>query len=1008
MFPGPAVFDDSRTAPVQKDAMEVQPTLLAAKCVSSRNARVRVLTSLRLLAATGFSLALGRAILILSVLACAIVPAAAHQAQSIEYDLAPNGAQESPVLNVQTHAAQVRSMKLISPGTGWVLTKEKLLWTNSGGKEWSDITPPGPASQTLDAVFFLDVNRGWALRSVPDPSLNSRRMLEWASTSDSGKSWSIEPFNVSDDVISLYSGGASIEFPDQLHGWVMLRHLTSSNFDTGTLFATMDGGSNWEELPDPPAGDTVRFTTATDGWLAGGPGGDKLYVTRDAGKSWNTVAVTPRPGEYAAYRVLYDLPAFENAQDGLLPVTFAGPETSVLVVYRTHDAGQTWKTAEVHTDGVRSGSRIASSVLDSTVVRTFLNTGGVGVAEGGRPTQIASQPPGLWDGAVIVRSDFANETDGWLMTSAGKCRASKSGCNQQTLLLGTTDGGRTFNNLDPQVEPASEPSTPLSEEESVSAQQSGAIPLTSTQIGKAEGFDKCTADTAGNMQTWWNSSPYRYANIYIGGASRACSQPYLNSTWVSQIRGMGWGLIPTWVGPQAPCTSFSSTFSTDPSTAAAQGTSEADAASSAASSLGIAGTIIYYDLEHYNTTPSCSAAVSAFMNAWVAELHSNGYLAAAYGSPYNMEVDWINIANVPDAVWIGEWDGVDSTTGLADISDTLWPNDQRIHQYKGSTYETYGGVQFDLDKDVLDAPVVPGIASGTGPSVTVSPLNLSFANQGVGTTSAPQAVTLTNTGAATLVITNIATSANFGQSNNCAGNVAAGGSCTINVTFSPTATGTLSGNLTLTDNSNGVLGSTQSVSLSGTGQDFSFAPPSGSSTSATVTHGQTATYTLSVGGQGGMSGTVSFVCAGAPSEANCIVSPNPVTAGSSATNVTVTVTTTAPTVSAPRSRPLPPVPPLSPGLRGLLMFTLVLVAMTWAIVHRNQPSVIRLKYTMLALASGLLLTLALAGCGGGGGSGTTHDPGTPTGTYTLTVTGTMGSGSSALSHSVTLTLIVSQ
>ncbi len=193
---------------------------------------------------------------------------------------------------------------------------------------------------------------------------------------------------------------------------------------------------------------------------------------------------------------------------------------------------------------------------------------------------------------------------------------------------------------------------------------------------------------------------------------------------------------------------------------------------------------------------------------------------------------------------------------------------------------------------------------------------------------------------------------------------------------------------------------------SGTGQDFTLAAASGSPTSDTVAPGQSATYTLTMTGEGGFNQSVSLTCTGAPSEATCTV-PNPVTAGSSATNVTVSVTTTAPSLSVPRSRPLPPAPPLSPGLRGLLMLALVLALMAWAIARRNQPAVSRWQSTMVPLASGLLLALALAGCGGGGSSSNvTHNPGTPAGTYTLTVTGSTGSGSATLSHSVTLTMTV--
>jgi hypothetical protein len=123
---------------------------------------------------------------------------------------------------------------------------------------------------------------------------------------------------------------------------------------------------------------------------------------------------------------------------------------------------------------------------------------------------------------------------------------------------------------------------------------------------------------------------------------------------------------------------------------------------------------------------------------------------------------------------------------------------------------------------------------GTAPPVAgVSPSSLTFSNQNLGTTSGSQSVTLSNSGNEALTITSIATSANFGQINNCTGSVAGDGSCTIYVTFTPGAIGPLNGTLTITDNSNGVANSTQSVALSGTGQDFTLAVAGGSSTSAT-------------------------------------------------------------------------------------------------------------------------------------------------------------------------------
>jgi hypothetical protein len=99
---------------------------------------------------------------------------------------------------------------------------------------------------------------------------------------------------------------------------------------------------------------------------------------------------------------------------------------------------------------------------------------------------------------------------------------------------------------------------------------------------------------------------------------------------------------------------------------------------------------------------------------------------------------------------------------------------------------------------------------------TVSPSSLTFAAQQNGTTSATQVVTVTNTGTNTLTFTGVGISAggtDFAQSNGC-GAVAVNGTCTVNVTFTPSAAGPLTGTLSFTHNGGGIA----NVSLSGTGQ----------------------------------------------------------------------------------------------------------------------------------------------------------------------------------------------
>ncbi len=107
-----------------------------------------------------------------------------------------------------------------------------------------------------------------------------------------------------------------------------------------------------------------------------------------------------------------------------------------------------------------------------------------------------------------------------------------------------------------------------------------------------------------------------------------------------------------------------------------------------------------------------------------------------------------------------------------------------------------------------------GIGVLSGPNATLSPSNLIFATQLVGTTSTSQPITLTNWGTQTLQIAGGSITGDFGQTDNCHPRLAPGASCTINVTFTPKQRGTRSGILSITDNA---PNSPQTVSLKGTG-----------------------------------------------------------------------------------------------------------------------------------------------------------------------------------------------
>jgi hypothetical protein len=113
--------------------------------------------------------------------------------------------------------------------------------------------------------------------------------------------------------------------------------------------------------------------------------------------------------------------------------------------------------------------------------------------------------------------------------------------------------------------------------------------------------------------------------------------------------------------------------------------------------------------------------------------------------------------------------------------------------------------------------------SGTGevPQDAFTPTSLTFAAsvpQTIGSPTAAQTVTLNNTGQGILDISGIAITGtnlgDFGQTNTCQAQLPSGSSCIFSVIFTPSASGTRTAYLTITDNSSG---SPHYISLQGTG-----------------------------------------------------------------------------------------------------------------------------------------------------------------------------------------------
>lgn len=283
---------------------------------------------------------------------------------------------------------------------------------------------------------------------------------------------------------------------------------------------------------------------------------------------------------------------------------------------------------------------------------------------------------------------------------------------------------------------------------------------------------------------------------------------------------------------------------------------------------------------------------------------------------------------------------------------------------------------------------------------TLNQSALAFGTLLVGNTSQSQSVSLTNTGNIALNLANIVAAANsgsngtFAETNDCGASLGPSASCTINVTFNPSAVGNSTGTLTLTDNA---ANSPQVISLSGSAVDFSIEAAPGSSTSATVSAGQTATYDLQVQGNQ-LSGLVGVSCSNVPPYASCTLSPTNVSvSGTAPVPFQVQISTTAGSEILWFQN--------DKGIAIRLTQFFVFLGILFVIAVTCFKTRRRLVRTCLAVSAVIVVLAVVWGCGGGGnsgGGGNVGNPATPVGTYTIVVNGQSENGT----RSINLTLIV--
>jgi len=451
-------------------------------------------------------------------------------------------------------------------------------------------------------------------------------------------------------------------------------------YTNDTLFRTDDNGESWQEVSLPfEVGETisgVSFNEKSFGRvvLADQQNARLTFAkTSDGGTNWIKIPVALKP-EHLQEANLNNIDVTRNSNGTIVLRIYLTSSANFVrqVSYKTEDGGENWNLFEESMAKKDSASESFEKIENENVIEK------------------------AWFGDNV-----------WRLTGNGNCEGFKTGCWQETKIYASSK----------EITPPSIKELTRIEKSNAKLQTENSVfaapPNGTTRISLNRGFDKCTAATIAQMQTWWNSSPFYDANIYLSGRNRGCSQAQLTAAWVNSVTAQGWGLIPTVVGYQSPCTvsTTSAKFSTDPTVAEQQGRGEADIAVADANNLGLTqGTVLYYDMERYDDlsgTGACSTPTKAFLKGWTDRLKELGYISGVYGSPFNAQGDWINIppASQPDIVWLARWNNVMSVWGVAPLPDTFWTNHQRIHQWLGPQNETWGGVTFNIDNNISDAPV---------------------------------------------------------------------------------------------------------------------------------------------------------------------------------------------------------------------------------------------------------------------------------------------------------------
>ena len=306
------------------------------------------------------------------------------------------------------------------------------------GRTWQDATPANVDSSDIVA---LDIDR-WPSAEVV---IGTGDRLQLAITDD-GTTWRVG--KAIDASFPDGFGQVSVDFTNGSDGFVEVQLPSSSASSAGMLLSTVDGGTSWKKL-ETPVGGAITFSSPTSGWLTGGPLGELLYRTTDAGASWAQVIIDP-PADAKGHIAAPGLPTFvQNA--AIMPVRFFvnGGGPLLLGFYRSTDGGSNWEQVGDIQTIATEGILAPAAMSDDLWAAVSLDPSAVLVSEDqGKMVNLVPGPKNV-DLSHVINLSVGDGRAIWLETSTSSCEQFKSDCAIEGALWSSMDAGATWAQVQP-------------------------------------------------------------------------------------------------------------------------------------------------------------------------------------------------------------------------------------------------------------------------------------------------------------------------------------------------------------------------------------------------------------------------------------------------------------------------------------------------------------------------------------------------------------------------------